>query len=136
MKIAVCLDDKNGMMFARRRQSMDSLLRRDLLNMTSGSRLWMNAYSAGQFTEPAAHIQVDEQFLLKAPEGDWCFVENADLAAVADKVTQIAIYRWNRVYPSDRKFPEELFLNRWKMVQVREFPGSSHERITLEVYEL
>lgn len=135
MKIAVCLDDKNGMMFFGRRQSMDSLLRQDLLNLTCGSRLWMNSYSAGQFTEPAG-ILVDEQFLLKAAEDDWCFVENADLTAVADRVTGLAIYRWNRLYPSDRKFPEELIRNRMNLVQTREFPGSSHERITLEVYEL
>lgn len=136
MKIAVCLDDKDGMMFGKRRQSMDRVLRQDLLEMTKDGKLWMNAYSAGQFAEEAEHIVVDEAFLSKAEAEDWCFVENADITEVAEFVTQVAIYRWNRHYPSDKKFPMELFSHRWILENVREFPGSSHERITLEVYTL
>lgn len=136
MKIAVCLDDKNGMMFAKRRQSMDRLLRQDLLQMTRGSKLWMSPYSAGQFTEAAENIVIDEDFLSKAEAEDWCFVEDADLTEAADSVTQIALYRWNRTYPSDKKFPIDLFACRWTLESVKEFPGSSHENITLEVYTL
>ena len=135
MKIIVCLDDKNGMMFANRRQSMDRLLRQDMLQMTEGSRLYMSPYSASQFTEEADHILVDTDFLLKAEPEDWCFVEDADIDQV-EAVTKIAIYRWNRVYPSDKKFPADRFSSGWSLESTKEFPGSSHERITLEVYTL
>lgn len=136
MKVAVCLDDKNGMMFAKRRQSQDHILRLEFLERIGDAKLWMNAYSAKQFTEAADRILVDEEFLLKAGEEDWCFVENADLAAVAERVTELAIYRWNRRYPSDRKFPEALFSSRWNLISQREFHGSSHDRITEEIYTL
>lgn len=135
MKIIVCLDDKNGMMFANRRQSKDRLLRQDMLQMTEGDRLWMSPYSARQFTEEAQQIVVDPEFLSKAQVQDWCFVEDADVTQ-AEGISEIAIYRWNRTYPSDKTFPTELFASRWKLLSTKDFPGSSHERITLEVYAL
>ena len=136
MKIAVCLDDRNGMLFAGRRQSMDRLLREEFLKRTAGSKVWMDAYTAGQFKEARQTITVDEDFLLKAETNDWCFVERSDLQPVADRITEIVLYRWNRVYPSDRKFPMELFENRWELVSRHDFAGSSHEQITQEVYRL
>ena len=136
MKIAVCLDDKNGMLFAGRRQSMDRVLREAFLQLAEGSDVWMDAYTAGQFTEDTSRLMVDEHFLQKAGSDDWCFVEKADLTDVVDQVTAVAIYRWNRTYPSDVKFPMELFANRWQKTSSREFTGSSHEKITEEVYSL
>ena len=136
MKIAVCLDDKNGMLFAGRRQSMDRVLREAFLQLAEGSNIWMDSYTAGQFAEDTSPIRVDEQFLQKAGEDDWCFVEKADLSTVADQVKTFAIYRWNRTYPSDVKFPENLFADRWQLTSSREFAGSSHEKITEEVYSL
>ena len=136
MKIALCLDDRNGMSFAGRRQSMDALLRQDLLQMVEGCLLWMSPYSANQFESLPENVQVDAAFLEKAGQEDWCFVEDGNVLAVKEKVTQFAIYRWNRHYPSDRKFPMEAFASRWQLESCREFPGKSHENITLEVYTL
>lgn len=136
MKIALCLDDKNGMMFGGRRQSMDEQLRQDLLQTVGTARLWMSPYSAGQFAFLPETVRVDPAFLEKAGDEDWCFVEDADILPAAHRVTQLAIYRWNRHYPSDRKFPIEVFRDRWQLISRREFPGKSHETITLEVYAL
>lgn len=136
MKIAVCLDDKNGMLFAGRRQSMDRVLREAFLQLAEGGDVWMDSYTAGQFAEDTAQIRVDAQFLEKAGEDDWCFVEKANLSEVADRVKAFVIYRWNRTYPSDVKFPADLFADRWKLISSREFAGSSHEKITEEVYSL
>ena len=136
MKIAVCIDDKNGMLFAGRRQSMDGCLRSEFLAMTEPHKVWMDTYTAGQFADAAERICVDEEFLHKAAAEDWCFLERADLQSVAEAVTQIVLYRWNRHYPSDVKFPMELFAERWTLVSRRDFSGSSHERITEEVYSL
>lgn len=136
MKIALCLDDKNGMMFGGRRQSMDEQLRQDLLQTVGTARLWMSPYSAGQFAFLPETVRVDPDFLEKAGDEDWCFVEDADILPAVHRVTQLAIYRWNRHYPSDRKFPIEVFRDRWQLISRREFPGKSHETITLEVYAL
>lgn len=136
MKIIVCLDDKNGMLFNRRRQSKDAAQRRHLLAYTAPHRLWMNAYSAAQFENMDERIAVDEAFLEKAADEDYCFVENADISAYADLVTEVIVYRWNREYPRDMIFPMERFSGKWQLVSREDFPGNSHKTITQEVYTL
>ena len=49
MKIIVCVDNQNGMMFNHRRQSQDRVLRKRIMELTGGKKLWMNAYSQKQF---------------------------------------------------------------------------------------
>lgn len=134
MILIVCVDDKLGMAFNNRRQSKDSALRADLLALTGG-KLWMNAYSAAQFEEDC-EFYADDDFLDKAEIDDYCFVENADIAPYAERVSGVILYRWNRHYPSDKKFPIELFKDRWSLESSFEFAGSSHETITREVYVL
>lgn len=136
MKIILCLDDKNGMLFNRRRQSKDSALRTHLLKTTAGGKLWMNSYSLAQFEGADDAITVSEEFLEQAGGQDYCFVENTDISAYAHKVTGVIIYRWNREYPRDMTFPAELFADRWKLAKREDFPGNSHETITQEVYTL
>ena len=135
MILIAALDDKNGMMFNHRRQSQDSLLRAHILNRTADSALWMNAYSARQFGACAENppVHVSEFFLTEADDGAYCFVENVDITPCIDRIEKIIIYRWNRVYPRDQVFP--LDLSRWKLTAAMDFAGSSHEKITEEVYE-
>jgi len=75
---------------------------------------------------------VDACMLEKAKEEDYCFIEDADVLPYMDQVTQILLYRWNRRYPSDRKFPP--IDASWKRISIEEFEGNSHPVITEEVY--
>ncbi len=135
MKIIVCLDDKNGMLFNERRQSTDRVLRERVLQLTAGTRLWMNAYSAKQFAEQNTAVTVDEDFLQKAAEGEYCFVENTDCTAYLSKAEAVVVYRWNTVYPSDVRFPVAFFVGKTP-VSIVEFEGHSHKKITEELFEL
>ena len=134
MKIIVAVDDQNGMMFNHRRQSQDSVLRKRILELTEGSVLRMNAYSAKQFRGEEERFEVSEQFLEEAKEGEYCFVENVPIQPYAEKVEEMIVCKWNRIYPSDRKLdlnPEHSM----KLERTEEFPGSSHEKITMEVWK-
>ena len=51
MKLIVCLDDNNGMMFNKRRQSRDRLLIENMLELCKGERLYTNEYSGKLFSE-------------------------------------------------------------------------------------
>lgn len=136
MIIIICLDDNGGMLFNRRRQSQDRFLRQQILTETAGSKLWMNSYSAKQFTEePAGNIVVDEDFMDKAPPGDFCFVENIGPAAYEEKIEKIILYKWNRKYPGDFYFDIPLEEHGWRLIETDEFAGHSHDKITKEVYE-
>ena len=144
MKVIVCVDDGNGMLFNKRRQSQDRVLRDDVQKMTSGQKLWMNAYSARQFQEGSqtgenvtgvsetAALIVAEDFLRQAGENDFCFVENEKLLPYSDRITEVVVYRWNRSYPGD--FHLDLDLNKWRLFQTTEFDGYSHEKIKKEIY--
>ena len=135
MRIIVCLDNHGGMLFNRRRQSKDSALRQHMLQMVAGGKLWMNGYSASQFS-PEDDLCADEAFLEKAGPQDYCFVENEDISAYVSRVEQVIVYRWNRDYPRDMIFPETLVSSKWKLVSREDFPGNSHEKLTQEVYSL
>lgn len=131
----VCLDDKNGMSFNHRRQSRDACLRREILALARGRRLWMVPYSAGQFDpEDAGRLSVSETFLEEAAPGDYVFVEDRPLAPFAERLEQLIIFRWNRVYPGDQYLDLPLAGGPWHKAESRDFPGKSHEKITMEVY--
>lgn len=136
MKVIVCLDDDLGMLFNGRRQSMDKALCDRVAHITKGKTLWMNNYSAGQFSDFPDNIIIDEYFLDRATEDDYCFVENRDISSYASKVNTVIIYRWNRNYPQDMRFPVSLFSDKWQLAGSFDFTGHSHDHITEEVYYL
>lgn len=136
MTVFVCLDDHNGMLFNGRRQSMDSRLREQILDICAGRPLWMNSYSAGQFSAGIQNIRVAEDFLENGQAGAYCFVENMDISPAIELIERIVVFRWNHRYPADVYFPIEQFANRWELVSSKDFEGSSHPIITQEVYKL
>ena len=131
MNLIVTLDDGNGMTFNHRRQSRDRVLNERILTLCGG-HLTVNAYTAKLFADTDAKLTVDEDPLTLACENDWCFAEDLAIAPFADRIGKLVVFRWNRSYPSDRKF--DLSLADWKRISQTDFAGSSHEKITEEIY--
>lgn len=127
MILAVCVDDTMGLQFHDRRQSRDSAVIQDLLEM--GQPVWVHPRSAMLFPENA--LVEDEDYLEKAQAGEWCFCEDTAYLDHSDKIEKIVLYRWNRVYPRDLTFA---FPGTWRLAESRDFVGTSHEKITREVY--
>ena len=132
MIAVVCVDDRGGMLFNRRRQSQDRVLRGDLLALAAGRPVWMNGYSLGQFGPEPGDLRTAEDCLDRAGKGELCFVETMDPAPWLERMEGLVLYRWNRRYPADLycTLPLEDFV----LEERREFAGSSHECITREVY--
>lgn len=136
MIVVACLDDGGGMLFNKRRQSKDEVLRQKLMEEVGTAKLYMNAYTKKQFTDcEGDNIIVEEKFLDKAQGGDFCFVENVDITPYKEKIEKIMLFKWNRDYPRDVSFPTELLQQGWTMTSTEDFVGHSHEKITKEVYE-
>lgn len=137
MILAICLDNNGGMAFCGRRQSRDRVQRQALLERCRGKQLWMNSVSAALFDGPGeqAAITVAEDFLERCGPGEVCFVEDRDIAPWAEAAEAIIVYRWNRDYPATVRCTVDLTGAPWRLTGRREFPGSSHETITEEVYE-
>ena len=70
-----------------------------------------------------------------------CFLESsADIFEYAKLITKVTLYRWDKDYPADDKFDIDAF---WAeksyskiecLSELSTFPGTSHEKITKEVY--
>lgn len=131
MNIIVCVDKNNGMMFMGKRQSQDKSLREKILEITSGTRLLMNSYSAKQF-ENSEGIVVDDDFLNNANQGDFCFVEDREITS--ENVEYFYIFNWNRKYPGDLFFSVDLKADGFRKIIKEKFQGNSHDKITLEIY--
>lgn len=136
MIIIACVDDNNGMLFNHRRQSQDRTLRAYILQLCQGKQLWMNPYSAKQFQEAEPSLlRVDPQFLSKAAWDEPCFVEDEAIAPYENRISRIFLFKWNTVYPADTYFDISLSSGTWHCTKRTEFPGNSHKKITMEVYE-
>ena len=135
MILIAATDDTNGLTFNRRRQSQDSILREQILRLCGEKPLWVNAYTAGQFSpEQAEKLVIAEDFLERAGEGDFCFLENMPASPYTAKMEQVILFRWNRKYPADLYFDLPLTEPEWILETKEDFAGSSHEKITKEVY--
>lgn len=130
MHLILCVDDRDGIHFAGKRLSSDSVLSEFLLQYTQGSKLWMNHYSAKLFVD--AEIVADEDFFLKAKTGEYCFLENTPIPEDS-QFESITLCLWNRKYPSTEKFDREM-LKAMHLETRFDFPGNSHEKLTIERY--
>lgn len=134
MTVAVCIDNNGGMLFNNRRQSRDSAVIADLIK-SGGGRIFCDTYSLPLFSGYAPRVTACENFLSAAEENDICFVENRPQSEW-ESAQKIIVYHWNRLYPSDlRLFPLPENNARLRLSEREEFKGTSHEKITKEVYE-
>lgn len=121
------------MLFNHRRLSRDRRVCEKILDYSNEKELWMNAYSRKLFTDltDINSIQVDEEFLDKSQS--ICFVENQDITPYLPKIYTLVLFQWNRDYPADFFFTVDL--SQWNLISTEDFEGTSHEKITMEVYK-
>lgn len=133
MNIILCIDDNLGMLFNNRRQSKDIILTKRIVDITKNSKLWVNKYSYALFEQiDTSNINVDENFLAEAANGEFCFVEDKELKPYEKWIEKLIVFRWNRSYPADRTL--DIDLSKWCLQESTEFEGNSHKNITMEVY--
>lgn len=135
MKIIVCVDDNNGMMFNKRRQSRDRVLIQDIIANLDGSNLLIAPYSEKLFEDSDIDAFFISDFILdEAEPDDFCFIENKALKKYASKINELIIYHWNRKYPADTYLDIDPTSLGMKLITTTEFVGSSHDKLTKELY--
>lgn len=134
MIIIACLDDNMGMLFNGRRQSRDRAVVEDMITVSKGKVLYMKEYSYKLFLDMEAdNVVVISDFPQQAKKGEYCFVEDCSLAVHNEKIEKLILYRWNRKYPADFYF--DIALNKgWHLTETEDLMGTSHEKITKEIY--
>ena len=128
MNLIVCLDERFGMMFNKRRQSSDRGQVADMRELLSGKTLAVSPYTAKLLSGTDINILVTE---VPEKESGYAFIEDTELPSI-DKVEKLIIYRWGRRYPSDKTFT--LDMGAFKLIESFEFSGTSHDKITREIY--
>ena len=119
-------------MFNRRRQSRDRVLIADLVRHVKENKLWVTPYSAPLFPQDMPRLIVTEDFST-AQKQDYCFVEDTDPAPLWNLAGEVIVYRWHRLYPADVRFTGDL--SGFYLSESTEFVGSSHDKITKEVWK-
>lgn len=107
----------------------------ELISSFPDKKILINDFSAKLFADYPESVLLLPSPLDAAGEGDVCFIENLPLAPVKSKIARMIIYKWNRHYPQSTALdvnPEALGLS---LVSSTDFVGSSHEKITKEIYE-
>ena len=132
MKLIVCLDERKGMMFNNRRQSRDRVLIDNMIEMIGDDKLYIAPYSESLFENKEIKLKVKKN-PLKAADENWCFIENLPVAEYKDEIETVIIYHWNRHYPGDFFF--DLELDSYTLESSEELVGSSHEKITKEIWK-
>ena len=127
MTLYLCLDDRNGLQFNHRRQSRDRALLEDIRSQLSGNLL----------IEPFSEKLIREAeipYVLPPETAEDFFLEDVPSEELLAQTQKIVIYRWNRHYPSDVKWEPDLAAMGFALEETTDFPGTSHETITREVY--
>ena len=134
MKVIVILDDNLGMLFNNRRQSRDRVLIDDIIKTVKDNKIYIEEYSEILFNNSPCKYIISSIPLDEAGISDYCFIERYHLSSYIDSISELIIYRWNRNYPHDFDFDINITESNFKIVSTDEFKGSSHEKITKEVY--
>ena len=131
--VAVTVDERMGIAFNKRRQSRDRILIRDLVG-TLSDKIYVSEYSLPLFDEYIDRIVVADDPLRECPDGGCCFVEMTELMPYIDDISTLIVYNWNRHYPADKTLDIDIKNGAFALTSNTEFVGSSHEKITKEIY--
>ncbi len=130
MVVFYCVDDDGGLLFNKRRQSMDCELRKRILGFVGENKLLCDSYTAKQFEEKdKLQIVEDDNFTAAS----FVFAEKQEPTKLLPFADRLVLFKWNRKYPSDRKFGE--IPSDFRLVSAEDFVGTSHDKITQEIYE-
>jgi len=127
MILYICLDDRNGLKFNKRRQSRDAAVLADIQSRITGKLL----------IEPFSEKLIRDAkipYVLFPETAEDFFAEDIPSEEVLARTGKIVIYRWNRHYPADVRWEPDLAGLGFVLQETAEFPGTSHEKITREVY--
>ncbi len=132
--VMLTLDDKNGTMFNKRRQSRDIKVIEDMCRKTD-SPIYVTEYTAKLFAGFENRIKISSDPISECPDGCAVFLEGEAVGPHLDIIDALIIYRWNRLYPSDKKLDIDIEAAGFRQTALYDFVGNSHEKISKGTYK-
>ncbi len=134
MTVILCIDDRGGMLFNKRRVSRDRAVIKDIEKEAEDGMLYISDFSELLFSESSISVLSVPEPLSAAGKGDYVFVENYTLGGKIDKIDKLIIYKWNRKYPFDFSLDINPPDFGFSLISTCDFKGNSHDKITKEIY--
>ncbi len=135
MTVFVCIEERGGMLFMKRRLSKDRELTADIIKSVGDGILYISDFSESLFADSDISVMSVSNPLESAGENDFVFIENLGLSESINNVKRLIIYNWNRKYPFDLSLDINPLEFGFSLKEVYEFKGYSHDKITKEIYE-
>ena len=133
LTVAIPVDDGMGMTIFGKRQSSDRVLIADFMKDHEGKSIYISSFSRRLF-ENYDSVNITDDPINDSCEGGVLFIENIKPSIFIGDVGTLIIYRWNREYPSDTKFDIDPEKEGFKLISATDFVGSSHKKISKEIY--
>lgn len=136
MTVFLCIDDNNGMLFNGRRQSRDAAVLQDVFTHMKNAPVIISPFSEKMFSS-MNHLEqatISDSFLNDIDTTAGYFVEDVDITPYLSSISELVLYHWNREYPFDMQFTASPKENGFSLKNSSEFEGTSHEKITKEVW--
>lgn len=134
MTVFLCLDNKGGMMFNKRRQSRDAKVIEDIARVADDGLIYISDFSEILFEESSASVICVPNPLEAASANAFVFCEDSGISEFTEKIDRLIIYRWGEIYPSDMKLDINPESCGFRLKSTRKFKGKSHDNITREDY--
>lgn len=103
MKVIVCHDLLNGIMFNKRRTCHDINQRKHLRELINGSNIYMSDYSYKKFSDIFPDAKITDS-VTDIKENEYFFLENDLFDLNCELVNEFIVYKWDNSFPSDFDF--------------------------------
>ncbi|MDD8048603.1 MAG: hypothetical protein PHH04_03260 [Thomasclavelia sp.] len=116
------------MIFNQRRVSRDKKIIEDIIDSYEEDNIVADSRSKILFEDYDIEYQN-----LPTETNKYQFIEFDDLSSIKNKIEELIIYRFNRVYPKDMSLSIDVNKN-YELEDEEEFVGNSHDKITKDTY--
>lgn len=134
MTVFLCIDDRGGMTFMKRRLSRDKIMIEDLSKEVGEGILYISDFSEALFSDSELSVMSVSNPLASAGEDDFAFIEDIPISNAIDRIDTLIIYKWNRKYPYDFALDIDPLNCGFSLLSSCDFKGNSHDKITKEIY--
>ncbi len=132
MTVIMCLDQRGGMLFNNRRQTLDYEIV-DRIIKDGGGKLYISPFSEKYFEGKVCTV-ISEP-LKNSPRDASVFIEDSDILPYIKDIDKIIIYRWSKVYPSDRNCDAEPLKLGFHALGKIKFSTEVHKDTVKEIYK-
>ena len=131
MTLIVCLDPKGGMLFNKRRQTVDYDLCRQI--GADFPDLYISPFSEKYFSGISCTVAKDP--FAACSEVGAVFLEQGSAIEHLDEIDKLIIYRWENTYPADTYFDINPEVCGLKLKGKLKFSTEVHKNIVKEIYK-